>query len=162
MTSKEVRGFVVSVETIISSLQLRKVFKIQKNNTSEIPPYANRATNSSCNLRVLTEAVQYTKVNVYLVMNFFVYFIDYAIIVVPLFSPLYASPPCTPPIPLFRSWVVHKSLSASPFPILFLTSPCLFCTCHVCFLFPVLHLLPSPSLLITLHVVCISVILFLF
>ena len=34
-------------------------------------------------------------------------------------------------------WVVHKSSLASPFPILFLTSPCLFCTYHLCFLFPV-------------------------
>ena len=53
---------------------------------------------------------------------------------------------------------------ASLFPILFLTSPCLFCTYHLCFLFPVpfppFHL--YPSLMITLHVISISLILFLF
>ena len=50
-------------------------------------------------------------------------------------------------------------------PILILTSPCLFCTHQLCFLFPVpfppLSPLPTPPL-ITLHVLSISVILFLF
>ena len=34
-------------------------------------------------------------------------------------------------------WVVHISSLASTFPILFLTPSCLFCTYHLCFLFPV-------------------------
>ena len=34
-------------------------------------------------------------------------------------------------------WVIHRSSLASLFPILFLTSPCLSCTYHLCFLFPV-------------------------
>ena len=34
-------------------------------------------------------------------------------------------------------WVMHISYLASPFPILFLTSPCLFCTYQLCFLIPV-------------------------
>ena len=34
-------------------------------------------------------------------------------------------------------WVVHISSLASLFPILFLTSSCLFCTYQFCFLFPV-------------------------
>ena len=34
-------------------------------------------------------------------------------------------------------WVMHISSLASPFPTLFLTSPCLFSTYHLCFLFPV-------------------------
>ena len=60
-------------------------------------------------------------------------------------SPLYSPLPCTPPQPafsLFNScpWVVHISSLASPFPILFLTSPCLFSTYHLCSLFP----LPFP------------------
>ena len=38
-------------------------------------------------------------------------------------------------------WVVHIRSLASPFPILFLTSPCLFCTYQLCFLF----LEPFPS-----------------
>ena len=37
-------------------------------------------------------------------------------------------------------WVVHTSSLAFPFPIPFLTSPCLFCTYHLCFLSP----LPFP------------------
>ena len=34
-------------------------------------------------------------------------------------------------------WVLHRSSLASLFPILFLTSPCLFYTYQLCFLFPV-------------------------
>ena len=64
------------------------------------------------------------------------------------FIPLYPAHPLSPvshslsPCP----WVIHISSLASPFPILFLTSPCLFCTYHLCFLFPVSfsHSLPSP------------------
>ena len=56
------------------------------------------------------------------------------------FSPLYPSLPCTPLPPSFFSLVhVHGSYIcslASPFLILFLTSPCVFCT-YLCFLFPV-------------------------
>ena len=102
-------------------------------------------------------------------LSFFkIYFIDYAITVVP-FLPLYSPPPCTPPptcIPHFSScpWVIYISSLASTFPILFLTSPCLSSTYDLCYLFSV----PSPPLsppippLITLHVISISVILFLF
>ena len=61
-------------------------------------------------------------------------------------------------------WVIHISSFSSPFPILFLTSPCLFCTYHLCsyslYLFP--HSPSSSSPMITLHVISISVILFLF
>ena len=78
---------------------------------------------------------------------FKVYFIDYAITVVPFLSPLYSPPPCVlpptciPPLPLSSCpWIIHTSSLASPFPILFLTSLCLFCTYHLCFLFPVLIL----------------------
>ena len=61
---------------------------------------------------------------------------------VPFFSPLYAPPPCTllpPAFPPLSScpWVIHISSLASPFPILFLTSPCPFCAYQSCFLFPV-------------------------
>ena len=63
------------------------------------------------------------------------------------FSPLYSPLPCTfPPssVPTTLSscpWVIHISSLASLFPILFLPSPCLFCTYYLCFLFPV----PFPS-----------------
>ena len=55
------------------------------------------------------------------------------------FTPLHS-------VPLFHQhyphlslcpWVVHTSSLDSPFPIVFLTSPCLFCTYHLCFLLPV-------------------------
>ena len=44
--------------------------------------------------------------------------------------------------------VIHISSLASTFPILFLTSPCLFSTYHLCYLFPVpfFPLSTSPSL----------------
>ena len=101
-----------------------------------------------------------------------VYFIDCAITIVPFFSPRYSPlsynlpPTSIPPPPRLRScpWVIRISFLASPFPILFLTSPCLFCAYQLCFLFPVLfsHSPPSPSLLVTHHVISISVILLLF
>ena len=77
------------------------------------------------------------------VFFFKVYFIDYTITVVSfLFSPFSPSVlhhtrnriPCS-----LSScpWVIYISSLASTFPILFLTSPCLFSTYHLCFLFPV-------------------------
>ena len=76
------------------------------------------------------------------------------------FSPLYSPPPCNPLPPSFPNliscpWVVHISSLASPFPILFLSSTCLFCSCHLCFLFPVpfppFSLLPTDNLPCDLH-----------
>ena len=60
-------------------------------------------------------------------------------------------------------WVIHKSSLASLLPILSLTSPCLITNYQLCFLFPVPFppFSPSPSPLITLHVISTSVILFL-
>ena len=47
-------------------------------------------------------------------------------------------PPYSIPSPFSSCpWILHISSLASPFPILFLTSPCLFCTYHSCILFPV-------------------------
>ena len=72
------------------------------------------------------------------------------------FSPPYPSPPCTnshpPAFPHFSPWDIHISSSASTFLTLFLTSPCLFSTYYLCFLFPVSFppILLSPSPLITL------------
>ena len=59
----------------------------------------------------------------------------------PIFSPPYSPPPCTPlplAFPHLSScpWVIHVNCLASLFLILFLTSH-LFCTYHLCFLFPV-------------------------
>ena len=84
----------------------------------------------------------------------------------PLFTPLYLAPPLLSTFPPFSSWpwVIHISSLASTFPILFLPSPCLFSTYHLCYSFSV-PFPPSPPptpLLITLHVVSISVVLFLF
>ena len=77
-------------------------------------------------------------------------------------------PPFPPAIPHLSScpWVVCISSLASPFPILFLPSPCLFCTYQLCFLIPIplspFSLSASTPQLITLHVISISMILFLF
>ena len=99
-----------------------------------------------------------------------IYFFKYVLLVIllvtPFFSTLYPPGPRTfPPSsisPLTScSWVVHISSLASPFPVLNLL---LFYTYQLCFLFPVpfppTH--PSSYPLITLHVISISVILFLF
>ena len=53
------------------------------------------------------------------------------------FSPsfLHGPPPAFPPLFSSCPWVIHISSLAFSFPILFLTSPCLFCTYHLCFLF---------------------------
>ena len=58
------------------------------------------------------------------------------------FIPLHPAYHLTPTSPSITScpWVVHVSSLTSPFPILFLTSPCLFCAYHLCFLF----LVPVP------------------
>ena len=72
----------------------------------------------------------------------------------PIFSPLYSLPICTPLPPAFPRlnscpWVIHISSLASPSPILFLICPCLFCTYHLYFSFPVpfppFSYLPCPS-----------------
>ena len=97
-----------------------------------------------------------------------IYLIDYAITVVP-FYPLHSPLPCTPLPPTFSPfsscpWVIHISSLACPFPILFLLSSCLFSTYHLCYLFSV-PFPPSPPptpLLTTLHVISISIVLFLF
>ena len=69
----------------------------------------------------------------------------------PFFLLAISPKPCTHFSPSFSHlsscpWVIHISSLASPFSILFLTSPCLFCTYHLCFLFPVSfsHILPIP------------------
>ena len=76
-------------------------------------------------------------------------FIDYAITVVP-FPPLHSTPSC-PSLPSHippyssRPWVIHISSLASTFPTLFLPSPYLFSTYHLCYLFSVPFPLLSPS-----------------
>ena len=90
------------------------------------------------------------KIILHLTEFFLLYFIDYAIRVVLLFSPLYSPLPCKPPpiiIPHLSScpWVIHISSLASLFPILFLTFPCLFSTYHLCYLFSVPFPPLSPS-----------------
>ena len=51
--------------------------------------------------------------------------------------PVLLFPPSIPTPPLSSCpWVMHVSSLAFPFPILFLTSPCLFCTYRLCLLIP--------------------------
>ena len=78
------------------------------------------------------------------------YFIDYAITVVPIFFSPFSPSTLYSPAPLSSCpWVAHVSSLASPFPILFLTSHCLFCTYQLFFLFSVpfcpFSLLPISS-----------------
>ena len=78
---------------------------------------------------------------------FKVYFIDYVITVAPFFFLLFITLGLNPASLLSSClWVIHISSLASPFPILFLTSSCLFSTYHLCFLFSVpFPLSPPPS-----------------
>ena len=107
-----------------------------------------------------------TKVGFYF---FKIYFIFYAVTVGHFFPLSFITLcPVSPTLPSAFShlsscpWVVHISSLASPFPILFLIFPCLFCTYHLCFLFPVPFPPLSPTTLITFHVISISVNVFLF
>ena len=79
---------------------------------------------------------------------YLIYFLKYILLIMllqlsPFFLPFIPPLPCNHlpssiPLPLSSCpWVIHISSLASPFPILFLTSPCLFCTYKLCFLFPV-------------------------
>ena len=78
---------------------------------------------------------------------FSLYFFKYILLIMLLqlsqFFSLCPSPPSTLlpssiPRPLSScSWVMHICFLASPFPVQFLTSACLFCTYQLCFLFPV-------------------------
>ena len=85
-------------------------------------------------------------------MQFYIFlniFIDYAITVVPV-PPLHSTPSCPPlpsHIPPYSScpWVILISSLASTFPTLFLPSPCLFFTYHLCYLFSVPFPPLSPS-----------------
>ena len=78
---------------------------------------------------------------------FYIYIlIDYAITVVP-FPPPHFTPSCPPTFshsPPYSScpWVILINSLASTFPTLFLPSPCLISTYHLCYLFSV----PLPPL----------------
>ena len=101
----------------------------------------------------------------FLFFNIFYWLCYYSCPIFPLYSlPPYTPLPSTFPPLTSCPWVIHIGSLASPFPILSLTSPCLFCTCHLCCLFLYLfpHSHPPTSLLVTLHVISLSVILFLF
>ena len=66
----------------------------------------------------------------------------------PPFTPLHPAHHLPPTLPPYSSclWVILISSLASTFPILFLTSPCLFSTYHLCYLFSVTFFpsLPLP------------------
>ena len=83
----------------------------------------------------------------------FILFFKYILLIMLLqlthFLPFISLHPTHPPtrIPPFRTcpWVVHINSLASAFPILSLTSPCLFSTYHLCYLFSVPFPPLSPS-----------------
>ena len=65
----------------------------------------------------------------------------------PPFTPLHLAHLIPPTFPPYSScpWVIHIRSLASTFPILFLPSPCLFSTYHLCYLFSVPFPPLSPS-----------------
>ena len=79
----------------------------------------------------------------------------------PPFTPLHPAHPLPPTFPPYSScpWVIHIGSLPSTFPILFLPSPCLFSTYHLCYLFSIpFPTSPPPTpLLITLPLISISV-----
>ena len=84
----------------------------------------------------------------------------------PALTPLHPAHLLPPTFPPYSScpWVTLISSLDSTFPTLFLPSPCPFSTYPLCYLFSV-PFPPSPPptpLLTTLHVISISMILFLF
>ena len=100
--------------------------------------------------------------------NFLKIYLLIMLLVVPFppLTPLHPAHHLPPTFPTYSScpWVILISSLASTFPTLFLPSPCLFSTYHLCYLFSV-PFPPSPPptpLLITLHVNSISVVPFLF
>ncbi|KAF6119769.1 hypothetical protein HJG60_010180 [Phyllostomus discolor] len=70
----------------------------------------------------------------------FTYLFKYILLIMLLHLCHYSPPPCTPSpthIPTFSSCPCVISSLASTFPILFLPSPCLFSTYHLCYLFSI-------------------------
>ena len=83
----------------------------------------------------------------------------------PPFTQLHPAHPLPPTFPLYSScpWVILISSLASTFPTLFLPSPYLLPTIYATYSLYISPLSPPPTLLlITLHVISISVVLFLF
>ena len=83
-----------------------------------------------------------------LCISFFLMYLLIMLLQLSHFPPF--TPSCPPPpshIPPYSScpWVIHISSLASTFSILFLPSPCLFSTYHLCYLFSVPFPALSPS-----------------
>ena len=79
----------------------------------------------------------------------FIYFLNVSYSLCYYSCPIYSSPPCTPLPPALpplssRPWVVHINPLASPFPILFLTSPYLLCMLPFMLLIPCTFFPHSP------------------
>ena len=111
---------------------------MEKRSSTKLVPGTKKVGDHCCNICLFSFAYLF----------FQVCFIDYAITVVPILFPLL--PSTQYPLPSSNSplsscpWVMGVSSLASPFPILFLTSPCLFCFYQACFLIPALILFFSP------------------
>ena len=108
----------------------------------------------------------FAKMLTYLFFNFFKFFIFIVIQLqlsyFPPFTLLHPTHPLPPTFPHYSScpWVIHISSLASTFPIVFLPSPCFLPTIYATYSLYLSPLSPPPNpLLITLHVISISVVL---
>ena len=85
----------------------------------------------------------------FLSIFYWLYYYSCPIYFSPLFFSVLKPPPTSIPPLSSCPWVAHISSLAFPFPILFLTSPCLFCAYLFCFLLPVpfppIYPLPLPA-----------------
>ena len=79
--------------------------------------------------------------------NFLLLFNYSCVPFLPIPPPHPSQTPLPPTFPPYSScpWVIHITSLASTFPILFLPSPCLSSTCHLCYLFSVPFPPVSPS-----------------
>ena len=138
--------------------------------------YSTKLLKTLCNtgkLLILCVCLSCVTTSSNLLIDFVILFFKYILLIMLLqlshfspFTPLHPAHPLPPTFPPYSScpWVIHICSLASTFPTLFLPSPCLFSTYHLCYLFSVpFPLSPPPTpLLTTLHVISISVVLFLF
>ena len=86
----------------------------------------------------------FVSTDIFICFLFFNCLCYYSCPIFPLFILLHSAHPLPPTFPPFSScpWVILISSLAPTFPILFLPSPCLFSTYHLCYLFSV----PFPPL----------------
>ena len=99
---------------------------------------------SSCNPHVFGEI---SSLFIYYSFILFKIYLSIMLLSCPPLHSLHPAHPLPPTFPSYSScpWIIHISSLASTLPILFLPSPCLFSTYHLCYLFSLTFYPLSPS-----------------